>query len=170
MNDRSGRDPHRSRPLPTTAIHHLLVSLLPDHLLAPALKRWLPRLLEGGRAACWWPETFPPPRRLRKLVAELAPLSERSVDIVVIVSPLLAEVPAEVVRPGQRLVELGTLVPLPALSRLRPWKRRQAAAAQAAERFARWVEAGLMGGEQWVSLDPDDTVVTLGTMGHRVAA
>jgi hypothetical protein len=136
--------------------------LLPDHLLAPALSRWLPRLVDDGRAACWWPDAFPPPRRLRKLVNDLPPLSDRAVDIVVIVTPLLPDVPIDVLSPGQRVVELGTLVPLPALLRLRPWKRRLAAGGQAADRFARWVEAGLTQAEQWVSLDPDDTVVTLG--------
>ena len=86
-------------------------------------------------------------------------------EVLVVLSPLRPTLPDALVDalvPGTRVIELGVRVVGYALSRFRPWRRRRAAEAQAADRFARWREAGLTEAEQWVSIDPADTVVTLG--------
>jgi hypothetical protein len=146
------------------------MSLLPDHMLCPALAGWLPRLLQGARPARFVAAEWSPPRRLRKLVAELPELGEvEACDVAVVLTPLLPVVPDAVVRgvePGGRVIEIGVPMVGSALSVLTPWRRRRVAAVQAAERFGRWVERGLTEAEQWVSIDPADTVVTIGVVSR----
>ena len=144
------------------------MSLLPDHMLCPALAPWLPRLLEGARAARIVPAGWTPPRRLRKLVADLPELGgdgETRCEIAVVLAPLQPAIPDAIVRalePGARVIEIGVPVLGSPLTRLTPWRRRRNAEAQAADRIARWIEAGLADAEQWVTIDPPDIVVTLG--------
>ncbi len=144
------------------------MSSLPDHMLCPALGPWLPRLLDGARAARFVAEQWSPPRALRKLVDDLPDVVEASgFEAAVVLSPLRPVLPeplVEALAPGTRVIELGVPVVGSALTRFTPWRRRRAAEAQAADRFARWCEAGLTEAEQWVSIDPADTVVTLGRM------
>lgn len=142
------------------------MSLLPDHMLCPAVAPWLPRLLAGARAGCFTVADFRPPRALRKLGAELPPL-DADCDAALVLAPLLPAIPdalAQLLQSGTRIIELGIPTFGSALSHLRPWRRRRSAAAQAASRFAAWCELGLTHAEQWVSIDPPDTVVTMGTM------
>jgi hypothetical protein len=143
------------------------MSLLPDHMLCPALAPWLPRLLEGARAARFVPAGWTPPRGLRKLIADLPEVGEGECDVAVVLAPLHPTIPDAIVRaldPGARVIEIGVPVVGSPLTRLTPWRRRRVAEAQAADRIARWIEAGLTEAEQWVTIDPPDIVVTLGRM------
>jgi hypothetical protein len=99
-------------------------------------------------------------------LTELGP--EHELDAVVSLSRL-GESPPE--RALARLPRGGLLLDVAALppptwgDRIMPWRHRRKASALAAESARRFLAAGLMELEQWVTIDPVDVVLTVGRRG-----
>lgn len=139
------------------------------HLPCPALREWLPTLLDGRRVAAWDPSDAP--RRVRAelrrwpIVDPSSELAEFEADALVFGVTLERPHPPEHLltrlEPGAMIVELAV-----ARRRLvrdllgldqQPHKR--AGASQA--RTLQWLTRGYFGLEQWATIDPVGVVVTV---------
>jgi hypothetical protein len=139
------------------------------HLPCPALRTWLPTLLDGRRVAAWDPSDAP--RRVRAelrrwpIVDASAELAEFEADALLFGVTLERPHPPEHLltrlEPGAVIVELA--VPRGRLVRdllgldQRPYQR--AAASQA--RTLQWLTRGYFGLQQWAPVDPPGVVVTI---------
>jgi hypothetical protein len=152
------------------------VSPFEDHLPCPALRRWLVPMWEGKAAAAWICPSQPrwrAPRGLRRVLARagIEAVDEapppRSLDVLVVLSPLPgpgAALPEEhwsALRPGGMLVELASLQRRRITERLRPWAHARRLRQASATRVRQWLERGGFRPEQWVTVEPADVVVTI---------
>jgi hypothetical protein len=150
--------------------------VLDDHLACPALQRWLPELL--GETACTWiAANARPSRSTRRLLSRwtAVPDDESALGALVLATPLqprtALQIPAtllERVGVGSIIVDLAA-VEGPGLATIwRPGRRRREVMLAVAERARQWTDRGLVDLEQWVSLVPTTTVVTMGSRGAHI--
>lgn len=141
------------------------MSLLPDHLLVPPVEEFLPQLVGERSAALWTYPGWTVPRPLRAALAPFEPYGDGSAaQVLVVASPIPTDLPLKMIgeHPPPYLIEVGVLVPRALGGLFRPWVRRERAGRVAAERLAQWRQAGLFAPEQWVSLEPEQTLLTWG--------
>lgn len=147
-------------------------AMLGDRLPCPALSRLLPVLLPEP-CAYWVLPGYTVPRDLRRPCAEVPPLGEpestRGLAGLLVIGSIpwpaaadglaLPDEILQVLRPGGALVEVDT----PRRPRL--FGPRDDLYAAAADRLASLLDRGIVDVEQWVTIDPPDTLVTWGRLG-----
>lgn len=150
--------------------------MLEDHLACPALRRWLPALL-GDHACTWIAPSTRPSRAVQRLLSRwaAAPDDDSALAGLVLATPLQSPVAAEVpsslverVPVGALIVDLAVVARPTVATLLRPGRRRREAMLAATQRVRHWADRGLVDIEQWASLDPASTIVTLGLRGAHI--
>lgn len=90
-----------------------------------------------------------------------------SIDVLVVLSwlpeagPVLGDLRWSALRPGGTLVDLALPRRRQPGELLRPWAHARRLRESTAIRLHHWLELGAFAPEQWVSVEPADTVVTL---------
>ncbi len=139
------------------------------HLPCPALREWLPVLLEGKRVLAWEPRAAP--RRVRAVLCEWPRLGDDVEPGPLECDALLFGVTLERPNPPDALLSTlpsGTLIVELAVPQRRVLRsllglgqRATARATASQSRTLQWLARGYFELEQWETVDPADVIVTL---------
>jgi hypothetical protein len=138
------------------------------HLPCPALREWLPTLLEGKRVLAWDPSDAP--RRVRSLLREWPTFTqtearELETDALLFGVSLERPNPPDLIlarlAPGTLVIELAVPRRRVVRSLLGLGQRAQARAGACQSRTLQWLARGYFELEQWETVDPPAVIVTL---------